>query len=88
MTAMKAMVRHRYGSPEVLELKDVPKPTPGDNDILIRIKAVSLNPLDWHYMRGTPFFFRFASGFPKPKHTIIGADMSGVIEAIGKNVQP
>ena len=84
---MKAIVRYRYGSPDALALEEVEKPTTGDDEVLVKVHAASVNPLDWHYMRGTPLFMRFtAGGFPNPKNHILGADLAGTIEAVGKNV--
>jgi len=83
---MKAIVYHNYGSPDVLKLEEVPKPTPKDDEVLIRIRAASVNPLDWHYMRGTPYFVRTMSGLRKPKVTRLGVDLAGQVEAVGKNV--
>jgi len=83
---MKAVVYTEYGAPEVLRLEEVDKPTPRDDEVLINVYAASVNPLDWHIMRGTPFFVRFEAGFPKPKNTILGADIAGRVEAVGKGV--
>jgi NADPH:quinone reductase-like Zn-dependent oxidoreductase len=84
---MKAIIFEKYGSPEVLQLKEVPKPRPKDNEVLIKVHAASVNPLDWHVMRGSPFIARLSFGLRKPKHPILGADVSGVVEAVGKNVK-
>ncbi len=84
---MKAIVYTKYGPPDVLELKKVEKPTPKDNEVLIKIHAASVNPLDWHFLRGTPFFIRLMSGLLKPKHKILGVDIAGRVEAVGKNVK-
>ena len=84
---MKAIVRTRYGSPDILELKEVDKPAPTDNQALVKIHATSVNPLDWHVLRGEPFLVRLMGfGVLKPKHQILGADMAGRVEAVGKNV--
>ena len=64
---MKAIVYTRYGSPDVLQLKDVEKPTPKDNQVLVKVHAASANPADWHLMRAEPFLARFANGLLKPK---------------------
>ncbi|HTM16571.1 MAG TPA: hypothetical protein VL135_06695, partial [Terracidiphilus sp.] len=64
---MKAIVRPRYGASDVLELANLPKPTPGENEVLIRVRAAGLNPFDWHVMRGTPWFLRLFTGLWKPK---------------------
>lgn len=84
---MRATVRTRYGSPDILELKEVDKPAPTDNQALVKIHAASVNPLDWHILRGEPFLVRLMGfGLLKPKHKILGADMAGRIEAVGTNV--
>jgi len=84
---MKAAVYTKYGSPDVLRIKKVEKPSPKDNEILVKIQAASLNAGDWHALRGTPFLQRFESGFPKPKNTILGADVAGIVETIGSSVK-
>ena len=84
---MKAIVRTKYGSPDILELLEVNKPDPMDNQVLVRVHAAAVNPLDWHILRGEPFLVRLMGfGLLKPKHQILGADMAGRVEAVGKNV--
>jgi NADPH:quinone reductase-like Zn-dependent oxidoreductase len=83
---MKAIVYHTYGSPDVLQCEDVVKPVPSDNQVLIRVRAASLNPLDVGLMKGQPYFARFFFGFPKPKVTRPGRDIAGEVEAVGGNV--
>jgi NADPH:quinone reductase-like Zn-dependent oxidoreductase len=84
---MKAIVQTEYGSPHVLRFKEVEKPTPKDNEVLIKVHAASANPLDWHQMRGEPFIARMGNGLRKPrKATILGADIAGRVEEVGKNV--
>jgi len=84
---MKAIVYQKYGSPDVLQLKDVEKPVPNDNQVLVKVHAASVNPLDWHLLRGKPFFIRFMGfGLLKPKHQILGADIAGRVETVGRNV--
>lgn len=84
---MKAIYRTTYGSADVLELREVDKPVPGDGQVLVKVHAASVNPLDWHVLRGEPFLVRLMGfGLLKPKHRIIGADIAGRIEAIGKEV--
>lgn len=83
---MKAIIFTQYGSPDVLQFKDVEKPAPGDNEVLIKVHAASANPLDWHTMRGTPFLARLAFGLQKPRSPKLGADVAGHVEAVGKNV--
>jgi 2-desacetyl-2-hydroxyethyl bacteriochlorophyllide A dehydrogenase len=85
---MKAIVYHKYGSPDVLELKDVEKPTPKDDEVLVKVHAASLNAADWHLLRGKPFLVRLMGfGLLKPKNKILGADMAGRVEAVGRNVK-
>jgi len=84
MTTMKAILFEKYGGPEVLELKEIEKPLPRDNEVQIKIHAVSANPADWHIIRGKPFIARFTSGLIKPKNPIPGMDVSGVVESVGK----
>jgi NADPH:quinone reductase-like Zn-dependent oxidoreductase len=83
---MKAILFTKYGSPDVLQVTEVEKPTPKDHQVLVRVHAASANPLDWHHMRGTPFLVRLGDGFLKPKDPKLGADVAGVVEAIGSNV--
>jgi NADPH:quinone reductase-like Zn-dependent oxidoreductase len=83
---MKAIVYHTYGSPDVLKLEEVAKPTPKDNEVLVHVHAASVNAADWHLMRGTPFLARLANGLQKPKNTKLGADVAGRVEAVGRNV--
>jgi NADPH:quinone reductase-like Zn-dependent oxidoreductase len=83
---MKAIVYHSYGSPDVLRCEEIERPVAGANEVLIRVRAASANPLDWHYMRGTPYLVRIGGGLRKPKTTRLGADLSGHVEAVGKNV--
>lgn len=84
---MKAIVYHRYGSTNVLNYEEIEKPTPADNEILIKIHAASVNPSDLHSLKGTPFLFRLEIGIFKPKYKILGADIAGTIEAVGKEVR-
>ena len=84
---MKAIAYHKYGSPDVLELIEVEKPTPKDDEVLVKVHAAATNPLDWHFMRATPFFMRFISGLLKPKNKILGADIAGQVEAVGFDVK-
>jgi NADPH:quinone reductase-like Zn-dependent oxidoreductase len=83
---MKACVYTRYGSPDVLELKEVEKPTVTDKDVLIRIHASSVNAYDWHMLRADPFLVRLMNGLLRPKNQILGADIAGKIEKVGKAV--
>jgi len=83
---MKAIVYERYGSPDVLELRDVEKPSVTDDGVLVRVRAASTNPYDWHFMRGKPYFARLMFGLFKPKAHGLGADLAGEVEAVGKDV--
>jgi len=85
---MKAIRYDRYGPPDVLELGDVSAPAVGDDDVLVRVRAASVNPLDWHCMRGAPYLVRLQGGLrrPRPGTGVLGADMAGSVEAVGKNV--
>ena len=83
---MKAIIRQKYGSPDVLELTEVETPAPKDNEVLVEIHAASANPLDWHYMRGAPFLARLGEGLRKPKDPRLGVDIAGRVEAVGNNV--
>lgn len=83
---MKAVQYFRYGGPQTLQVLDVPKPTPGPKQVLVKVKASSVNPLDWHVYRGSPYFLRFMTGLFKPKNKFAGADISGEIVAVGQDV--
>jgi len=83
---MKAVIHCEYGKPDVLEVKDLEKPTPDDNQLLVRVRAASLNPLDGHFVRGMLLARAMGGGLRKPKDTRIGVDYAGVVEAVGKNV--
>jgi NADPH:quinone reductase-like Zn-dependent oxidoreductase len=86
-STMKAIVYREFGSPDVLRLEEVEKPVPGDDQVLVRVRAAALNPLDWHYLEGTPYIARpLAFGFFAPKETRLGVDYAGTIEAVGKSV--
>ncbi len=84
---MKAVTYQQYGQPEVLRLQEVEKPTPKDNEVLVRIRAVSLNAYDWHILTADIFLVRLGRGLLKPKITVLGADIAGEVEAVGKNVK-
>ena len=85
--SMKAIVYRCYGGPEVLKLESIAKPIPTDNQVLVKIQAASVNPLDWHYMQGKPYVMRPGSGIGAPTSARMGSDFAGTIEAIGKNVK-
>lgn len=85
---MKAIVYTEYGSPDVLQLKDVEKPTPNDNEVLIKIQAASVNAYDWHFLTADIFLIRLmGGGLLKPKYTRLGADVAGRVEAVGSHVK-
>lgn len=84
---MKAIVYTKYGSPEVLQLKDVEKPVPKDTEVLVKIHAASLNSWDWDMLRGIPRIFRLLSGIFKPKYNVLGADIAGEILEVGSEVR-
>ncbi|MDQ6809392.1 MAG: NAD(P)-dependent alcohol dehydrogenase [Verrucomicrobiota bacterium] len=84
---MRAVVYTDYGSPDVLRVREIKKPAPSDDQVLIKVHAASVNPLDWHFIRGTPFIARLGMmGLRKPKLPRLGVDYAGTIEAVGKNV--
>lgn len=83
---MKAVLYQKYGSPDVLELQEVDKPTVTEGEVLVRVHAASVNPLDWHFLRGKPFVVRIFAGLVKPKRKILGADVAGRVEAVGGKV--
>src|SRR5208282_2154537 len=85
---MRAIVATKYGSPDVLKLQEVEKPSPGDDRVLVKIRAASVNALDWHVLRGKPFLVRLMGfGLLKPKRKVLGADVAGTVESVGKNVK-
>ncbi|HVP34203.1 MAG TPA: NAD(P)-dependent alcohol dehydrogenase [Steroidobacteraceae bacterium] len=84
---MKGIARRCYGPPDVLRYEDVPKPAPADDEVLVRVHAASANPLDWHYLEGTPYLVRIDSGFGKPDNPRLGVDFAGTVEAVGKSVR-
>jgi NADPH:quinone reductase-like Zn-dependent oxidoreductase len=83
---MKAALRARYGPPEVVEIRDVEKPVPKDDEVLVEVRAASVNTLDWRLMRGTPRLGRLVLGWRKPKSILLGRDMAGRVESVGRNV--
>jgi NADPH:quinone reductase-like Zn-dependent oxidoreductase len=84
---MKAIVFTNYGPPDVLQFKEIEKPIPKDHEVLIKIQAASVNPFDWHFMRGSPYLVRLQSGLFKPKENSLGVDVAGVVKAVGKDVK-
>jgi NADPH:quinone reductase-like Zn-dependent oxidoreductase len=83
---MRAFVYEQYGPPEVLELRDVEQPVPGDEELLVRVHAASVNPFDWHMLTGIPYIARMQAGLRRPKEGRIGIDYSGTVEAVGAKV--
>lgn len=83
---MKAVVRHEYGSPDTLKLEDIPKPVPGDGDVLVKVHAASVNAADLDYLKGVPRVGRLGLGLFKPKNTVMGLDVAGEVEATGRDV--
>jgi NADPH:quinone reductase-like Zn-dependent oxidoreductase len=84
---MKAIAYEEFGSPDVLELRDVRKPDVGSDEVLVRVRAASANPYDWHVMRGVPYVARLMGvGLRKPKDSVLGTDVAGEVEAVGKAV--
>ncbi|HXZ59578.1 MAG TPA: NAD(P)-dependent alcohol dehydrogenase [Steroidobacteraceae bacterium] len=86
-TLMKGIVRRCYGPPDILRYEDVAKPAPADDEVLVRVHAASVNPLDWHYVEGTPYLVRIDSGFGKPDNPRLGVDFAGTVEAVGRSVR-
>jgi NADPH:quinone reductase-like Zn-dependent oxidoreductase len=86
---MKAVICTKYGPPEdVLELKEVEKPTPKEDEVLVKVHAASVDAVDWFYVQGKPFLIRLmGQGFLKPKYQIIGSDMAGQVKAVGENIK-
>jgi NADPH:quinone reductase-like Zn-dependent oxidoreductase len=84
---MKGITYRCYGSPDVLKLEDLEKPVAGDDQVLVKVHAAAVNPLDWHYMRGTPYIVRLESGLGTPSNVRLGVDFAGTVEAVGKNVK-
>jgi len=83
---MRAVAHDEYGSPDVLEIRDIPRPVPGHGEVLVRVRAASVQPLDWHLLRGKPYLVRLQYGLRRPKRNIPGADLAGTVEAIGEGV--
>jgi NADPH:quinone reductase-like Zn-dependent oxidoreductase len=83
---MQAIVYFNYGSPDVLRCEDIEKPIARDHEVLIKVRAASVNPYDWHFMRGMPYVVRIVAGLRKPKVTRLGVDVAGQVEAVGSNV--
>jgi NADPH:quinone reductase-like Zn-dependent oxidoreductase len=84
---MKAIVYRCYGSSDVLGFEDIEKPTPADDEVLVKVVAAAVNPLDWHFMRGTPYFLRLMTGVGAPDFSGLGVDFAGTVEAVGSQVK-
>jgi len=83
---VKAVMRERYGPPSVLELREVETPSPSDGELLVRVSATSVNPLDWHDLTGWPYLVRVRNGLRRPKERRLGVDFAGTVEAVGGGV--
>jgi NADPH:quinone reductase-like Zn-dependent oxidoreductase len=86
VATMKAVVRRCYGPPGVLAVETIEKPVPADDQLLVKVHAASVNPVDWHYVRGVPYIMRLDSGFGAPASPRVGTDFAGTVEAVGKDV--
>ena len=84
---MKAIVHDRYGDADVLEFRDIERPEPVEGQVLLRVTAASVNPLDWHLMSGQPYLVRLVAGLRAPKRRVRGSDVAGVVEAVGPGVE-
>src|SRR5450432_388610 len=84
---MQAIVNTEYGSPDDLKLREIDLPPVGDDGVLIRVRAASVNPADWHLIRGEPYLVRLASGLRRPKRSVAGIDVAGHVEKVGANVR-
>jgi NADPH:quinone reductase-like Zn-dependent oxidoreductase len=86
-TPMKGWVHRCYGGPDIVQYEDLPKPVAADDEVIVKVRAASVNPLDWHYLRGKPYVMRMlGSGVGSPKDPLLGVDFSGVVESVGKGV--
>ena len=84
---MRAIIRPRYGSPDVLQVAEIPRPVPSDGDVLVRVHAASVGAWDWHYLAADPHIMRLAGeGLVRPKVPVAGLDVAGVVEAVGPQV--
>jgi NADPH:quinone reductase-like Zn-dependent oxidoreductase len=83
---MNSLQLHCYGGPEVLRVERVARPVPADDQLLVKVRAAAVNPLDWHQMRGEPYLIRMSTGFGAPTDPLMGVDFSGTVEAVGKSV--
>jgi NADPH:quinone reductase-like Zn-dependent oxidoreductase len=86
-TPMKGWAHRCYGGPDIVQYEDLPKPVSADDEVIVKVRAASVNPLDWHYMRGKPYIMRMmGSGIGAPKDPALGVDFAGVVESVGKSV--
>src|SRR3954451_5859616 len=83
--ALRAVVHTRYGGPEAVEIRDIDRPEPGDDGVLVRVRAASLNRYDWYALTGVPAAARVTMGVRGPKEQALGGDFAGVVEAVGKD---
>lgn len=83
---MQAIIDRFYGPPDVLEYQELDKPIPAQGEVLIQVRAASVNPYDWHFLRGTPTLIRLFTGLWRPKSPRLGADVAGVAAAVGPGV--
>jgi NADPH:quinone reductase-like Zn-dependent oxidoreductase len=83
---VKAVLNHRYGGPESLELGEADAPEPAEGQVLVRVRAASVNPYDWHVMRGAPYLVRLFAGLRRPSSPLLGADLAGIVESVGAGV--
>jgi NADPH:quinone reductase-like Zn-dependent oxidoreductase len=83
---MKAVIRCDYGTAERLEIVNLEKPVPADDEVLVKVRAAAVNPLDWHYLRGTPYLMRMGTGLRRPKEVRMGVDFAGTVMTVGRNV--
>lgn len=83
---MKAILYHQYGSPDVMRLQEVEKPSVTVGDVLVQVRGAAANPYDWHFVRGQPYFMRLQFGLRAPKRKSLGVDFSGVVEAVAPDV--
>src|SRR5436309_2429359 len=86
-STMKAIVQRRYGSPDVLQLRDVEEPAVGDDQVLVRVHTAAVNIGDWHLLRGVPYVIRLVAGLQRPRREIPGMDIAGQVEAVGRNAR-
>ena len=83
---MRAIVQRRYGSPSMLRLEEIERPVAGEGEVLVRVRAASVNAADWHIVTGSPFVMRFVVGLRHPKSPVPGIDVAGEVEAVGRGV--